>query len=88
MTKHGRIIRTDYRVFQWSVYINYERTKKQIAGMEDTNARIEKYLKNRQNYEIKLLDRTVQLAFENVSDAQMFVLAFSDLIDTHGVRFD
>lgn len=88
MTKPGRIIRTDYRVFQWSVYINYERTKKQIAGMEDTNARIEKYLKNRQNYEIKLLDRTVQLTFENVSDAQMFVLAFSDLIDTHGVRFD
>lgn len=57
--------------------------------MEDTNARIEKYLKNRENYQIKLFGgRTVQLTFENVSDAQMFVLAFSDLIDTHGVRFD
>ena len=88
MTKPGRIIRTDHRVFSWSGYVNYETTRKQAAGMENLMQRIERYLENRSGHEIKFENYKFILEFERLDDARMFVLSFSDVIDTHGVRFD
>jgi len=50
--------------------------------------RIERYLENRSGHEIKFENYRFILEFERLDDAQMFVLSFSDVIDTHGVRFD
>ena len=40
------------------------------------------------SYIIQLIDPTVMLEFRNPDDARMFVLAFSDVVETHGVKFD
>ena len=88
MTEPGKILRADYRVFQWSGYINYERTRKQLAGMQDLSARIERYLENRTGYDIRMQDRTYILEFERLDDARMFVLSFSDVIHNAGVNFE
>jgi len=88
LTKPGRIIRTDHRVFSWSGYVNYETTRKQAAGMENLMQRIERYLENRSGHEIKFENYKFILEFERLDDARMFVLSFSDVIDTHGVKFD
>jgi len=40
------------------------------------------------DYNIESVDNTVVLEFAKLDDARMFVLSLSDVIDTHGVRFD
>ena len=52
--------------------------------------RVKRYLENRTDTEhrIESVDNTIVLEFETLDDARMFVLSFSDVIDTHGVRFD
>jgi uncharacterized protein (DUF2164 family) len=52
--------------------------------------RVKRYLEHRTDteYKIESVDNTVVLEFETLDDARMFVLSFSDVIDTHGVRFD
>jgi hypothetical protein len=88
LIKPGRIVREDYRQFSWSGYVNYETTRKQAAGMENLMQRIERYLENRSGHEIKFENYKFILEFERLDDARMFVLSFSDVIDTHGVKFD
>jgi len=56
--------------------------------MENLMQRIERYLENRSGHEIKFENYRFILEFERLDDARMFVLSFSDVIDTHGVRFD
>ncbi len=84
----GRIIREDYRQFSWSGYVNYEITRKQAAGMENLMQRVERYLENRSGHEIRLENRKFVLEFQRLDDARMFVLSFSDVIETNGVKFD
>jgi uncharacterized protein (DUF2164 family) len=52
--------------------------------------RVKRYLEHRTDteYKIESVDNTVVLEFETLDDARMFVLSFSDVIDTHGVKFD
>jgi hypothetical protein len=52
--------------------------------------RVKRYLEHRTDteYKIESVDNIVVLEFETLDDARMFVLSFSDVIDTHGVRFD
>ena len=84
----GRIVREDYRQFSWSGYVNYEITRKQAAGMENLMQRVERYLENRSGHEIRLENRKFVLEFQRLDDARMFVLSFSDVIETNGVKFD
>jgi len=52
--------------------------------------RVSKYLEARQTqpFQIEQDDYTVAIRFENLDDAKMFVLAFSDVIHTAGARFE
>ena len=88
MTTPGKILREDYRLFSWSVYLNFESTRKQIAGMENLSERIKVYLEHRQGYETQIEDNRHFLRFSRLDDARMFVLSFSDVIETNGVRFE
>lgn len=88
MIEPGKITRIDYRKFMWSGYVNYETTRKQWAGMENIYSRVGNYLENRLGHQVTIEDRIFVLEFEKLDDARMFMLAFSDVIDTHGVKFD
>lgn len=92
MTEPGRITRIDYRKFVWSAYVNFETTRKQRAGMENVWERVKKYLKHRdkKDYNIAIEDPTknVVLEFEKLDDAKMFMLAFSDVIETKGIKYE
>ena len=90
LTKPGRIIRTDYRSFQFSVHLDFHTAVKHGKRADSMLGRVRKYLEMRTDtdYNIESLDNTVVLEFAKLDDARMFVLSFSDVIDTHGVRFD
>jgi len=90
LTKPGRIIRTDYRRFQFSVHLDFHTAVKHGKRAGSLLNRVRKYLEMRTDtdYNIESVDNTVVLEFAKLDDARMFVLSFSDVIDTHGVRFD
>ena len=90
LIKPGRIIRTDYRCFQFSHYLDFHTAVKHGKRAGSMLDRVRKYLEMRTDtdYNIESVDNTVVLEFETLDDARMFVLSFSDVIDTHGVRFD
>jgi len=84
----GRITRIDYRKFTWSAYVNYQTTRKQLAGMENVYSRVVRYLENRTGHQVTIEDRTFVLEFEKLDDARMFMLAFSDIIIDNGVKYE
>ena len=89
MTEPGKIIRLDFRKFAYSGYVNYERTKKQRAGMTLLADRLDSYFEGKDIVYTKTLeDNFFVLEFAKLADARMFVLSFSDVITTNGVRFD
>jgi len=90
LTKPGRIIRTDYRSFQFSVHLDFHTAVKHGKRAYSLLDRVKKYLEMRTDtdFNIESVDNTVVLEFAKLDDARMFVLSFSDVIDTHGVRFD
>jgi len=90
LTKPGRIIRTDYRCFQFSHYLDFHTAVKHGNRAQGIIDRVKRYLEHRTDteYKIESVDNIVVLEFETLDDARMFVLSFSDVIDTHGVRFD
>lgn len=88
MIEPGRITRVDYRKFTWSGYVNFETTRKQWAGMENTGERIRKYLEHRTGHSIMIEDRKFVLVFEKLDDAKLFMLSFSDVIETRGIKYE
>jgi len=90
VTTPGRIIRTDHRCFQFSHNLDFYTAVKHGERATSILHRVERYLENRSDteYHLKTESNTVVLEFKTLDDARMFVLSFSDVIDTHGVRFD
>ena len=92
LIKPGKITRIDYRKFTWSAYVNYQTTRKQLAGMENTWERIKKYLEHRdkKDYSVSIEDptKTIVLEFEKLDDAKMFMLAFSDVMIDNGINYE
>jgi len=89
-TKPGRIFRVDYRMFQFSHTLDFHTAVKHGTKANNLLDRVKRYLENRTDTEhrIESVDNTIVLEFETLDDARMFVLSFSDVIDTYGVRFD
>ena len=56
--------------------------------MENTGERIRKFFEHRKGHTIQIQDRKFVLEFEKLDDAKMFVLAFNDVIENNGVKFD
>ena len=92
MIEPGKITRIDYRKFTWSAYVNFQTTRKQLAGMENVWDRIKKYLehRDRKSYNVTLEEetRTIVLEFQKLDDARMFMLAFSDAIIDNGIKYE
>ena len=90
MITPGRIIRTDHRCFQFSHNLDFYTAIKHGERAKSIQYRVEQYLENRNDteYNLKIESDIVVLEFKTLDDARMFVLSFSDVIDTHGVRFD
>ena len=86
----GKIIRADYRIFQFIVYLDFYQVKALAIPQNALLNRVREYFNARPNIEvqIKTMDNTCLVEFAKLDDAQMFVLSFSDVIDTHGVHFD
>ncbi len=89
-TKPGRIFRVDYRMFQFSHTLDFHTAVKHGTKVGGLLNRVKRYLENRTDteYQIESVDNTIVLEFKTLDDAHMFMLSFSDVIDTHGVRFD
>lgn len=86
----GRIIRADYRIFQFSVYLDFYQVKALAIPQNELLNRVREYFEARPNIEVEIqqIDNTCLVEFAKLDDARMFVLSFSDVIDTHGVHFD
>ena len=86
----GRIIRADYRIFQFSVYLDFYQVKALAIPQNALLNRVREYFEARPNIEVEIqqIDNTCLVEFAKLDDARMFVLSFSDVIDTHGVHFD
>ena len=86
----GRITRTDYRRFEFSHLLDFHTAVKHGTMAKNLTDRVKRYLEHRTDTEHKIesMDDIIVLEFETLDDARMFVLSFSDVIDTHGVRFD
>ncbi len=86
----GRITRTDYRCFEFSHLLDFHTAVKHGTLAHNLTDRVKRYLEHRTDtdHRIESVDDTIVLEFETLDDARMFVLSFSDVIDTHGVRFD
>ncbi len=86
----GRITRTDYRRFEFSHLLDFHTAVKHGTTAKNLIDRVKRYLENRTDTEHKIesMDDIIVLEFETLDDARMFVLSFSDVIDTHGVRFE
>jgi len=90
LTKPGRIIRIDYRSFQFSHLLDFHTAVKHGHRASNLLDRVKRYLENRTDTEhrIESVDNTIVLEFKTLDDARMFVLSFNDVIDTNGVKFD
>ena len=86
----GRIIRADYRIFQFSVYLDFYQVKALAIPQNALLNRVREYFEARPNIEVEIqqIDNTCLVEFAKLDDARMFMLSFSDVIDTHGVHFD
>jgi len=86
----GRIIRADYRIFQFSVYLDFYQVKALAIPQNALLNRVREYFNARPNIEVEIqqIDNTCLVEFAKLDDARMFMLSFSDVIDTHGVHFD
>ena len=89
-TKPGRIFRVDYRMFQFSHKLDFHTAVKHGTKASNLLDRVKRYLEHRTDtdHRIESVDDTIVLEFKALDDARMFMLSFSDVIDTHGVKFD
>ena len=90
LTNPGRITRTDYRLFEFSHLLDFHTAVKHRTKASNLIDRVKRYLEHRTDtdHRIESVDDTIVLEFKTLDDARMFVLSFSDVIDTHGVKFD
>ena len=86
----GRIIRADYRIFQFSVHLDFHQVQKHAVPQGSLLNRVREYFEARPGTEVEIrqIDNTCLVEFAKLDDARMFVLSFSDVIDTHGVHFE
>ena len=89
--KHGKIYRLDYRLFVFpfkmdDFAIRLVATKK----ITDISDRLVPYFSKREHLQksIKEEDGNVIIQFEKIDDAKMFMLSFTDVIDSQGVKFE
>ena len=90
MTTPGRITRTEYRSFVFSHLLDFHTAVKHGTMANNLLDRVKRYLEHRTDtdHRIESVDDTIVLEFKTLDDARMFMLSFSDVIDTHGVKFD
>lgn len=88
MIEHGKILRQDYRRFCFNTYISIDDIGKHAQKTLLTQ-RISKYFDNREvEFRYEEAENMGWIEFSKLDDAQMFVLSFSDVIKTNGVRFE
>ena len=88
MIEPGRILRHDYRRFCFNTYISIDDISKYASKTELTQ-RIQKYFDSRTvDFKYEEAENMGWIEFAKLDDAQMFVLSFSDVIKTNGVRFE
>ena len=78
------------RFFEFKIELDFYSKVNSGSLIVDLIDRVNKYLKVRSplEYDHQQDGSKVILKFAKLDDAQMFVLAFSDVIETKGQRFD
>jgi len=86
----GKILRTDYRRFQFTQSLDYFGALQHGQSVGRLLDRVREYLQARPDldWDITNEDKLVVLEFAKLDDARMFMLSFSDVIYTNGVKFD
>lgn len=90
MIEPGKILRTDYRRFCFTQSLDFYGAVKNGKSVSKLLDRIREYLQARSDldWDIKNEEKLVILEFAKLDDAKMFMLSFSDVIYTNGVKFN
>lgn len=90
MIEPGKILRTDYRRFCFTQSLDYFGALQYGECVGRLLDRVREYLQARSelDWDITNEDKLVTLEFAKLDDARMFMLSFSDVIYTNGVKFD
>ena len=86
----GKVYQVDYRVFKFTIKLGFEDRLSHGYAISDLINRINEYLQARNNlqYSHNLVGEEMILQFAKLKDAKMFVLSFSDVIETGGAHFE
>ena len=90
MIEPGKILRTDYRRFCFTQSLDYFGALQHGKSVGHLLDRVREYLQARSelDWDITNEDKLVTLEFAKLDDAKMFMLSFSDVIYTNGVKFN
>ena len=90
MIEPGKILRTDYRRFCFTQSLDYFGAVQHGESVGRLLDRVREYLRARSKMDWVVTndDKLVTLEFARLDDARMFMLSFSDVIYTNGVKFN
>tara|TARA_R110001592_G_scaffold271306_1_gene537786 strand:- start:92 stop:364 length:273 start_codon:yes stop_codon:yes gene_type:complete len=86
----GKIYQIDYRVFEFTVELDFYSKVNSGSLIVDLINRVNDYLKARTplDYSHEQVESKIILQFKKLDDARMFMLSFSDVLETQGFRYE
>ena len=86
----GKLQQVDYRVFKFTIELGFEDRLEHGYTITDLIHRINEYFYARPglSYSHELMGIVMIIQFEKLDDAKMFMLAFSDVLETQGYKYE
>ena len=90
MIEPGKIYQIDYRAFEFTIELDFYLKVNSGTLISDLIDRVNNYLKARKplEYDYQIEGSHVILKFAKLDDARMFMLSFSDVLDTGGYWYE
>jgi len=89
LIKPGKVHQVDHRIFEFTIQLDFHDQVKYGTVITNLINRINEYLKARSllDYNHEIQDTKVILRFTRLDDARMFMLSFSDVLETQGFKY-
>ena len=86
----GKLLQVDYRVFKFTIELGFEDRIEYGNTISNLIDRINEYFYARPglSYSHELMGIVMIIQFEKLDDAKMFMLAFSDVLETQGYKYE
>jgi len=84
------IVQHDYRLFEFARQLPFDRVQREQRELDHVHERVNRWLQARPSeaYTLTCTSEHYQLEFATVDTARLFVLSFSDYVDTQGARYE